>query len=296
VTWYDGRGAGGDIYAQRISDTGSTQWTGNGVGVCTAPNPQRSPGIVTDGLGGAIVTWSDDRGGGDQTDVYAQRITSTGAVQWAADGIAVCAAAGDQDVPRMVTDVGGGTIFQWNDPRSGDFDVYGQRINASGVPAGPVDGVAIASGAGHQWVSACINDGAGGVIVAITSDPDGNTHVGSNSDVYAQKVLPSTWAPSSVDDNPFAPGLSLSMNHPNPFSAGTAIYLTLRREQLGMVEVVDAAGRRVRTVDMGRLRAGVSRLGFDGRDDHGAALPSGVYFYRVRVGGDTVARKMVIAR
>jgi hypothetical protein len=37
-------------------------------------------------------------------------------------------------------------------------------------------------------------------------------------------------------------------------------------------------------------------LSFDGRDDAGRLLPSGVYFYRVHANGTTVSRKMVIAR
>jgi hypothetical protein len=52
----------------------------------------------------------------------------------------------------------------------------------------------------------------------------------------------------------------------------------------------------VRTLDEGRRHAGASEFSLDGLDDHAHALPSGVYFYRVHAGSETVTKKMVIAR
>jgi hypothetical protein len=49
-------------------------------------------------------------------------------------------------------------------------------------------------------------------------------------------------------------------------------------------------------LQLGRRDAGVWPLRFDGHDDHARALPSGVYFYRVRAAGETATRKLVIAR
>ena len=61
-----------DIYAQRVNAAGSPQWTADGVALCTAANDQRDPTIVSDGAGGAIVTWDDRRNGG--YDIYAQHV------------------------------------------------------------------------------------------------------------------------------------------------------------------------------------------------------------------------------
>ena len=63
VTWYDIRSGNYDIYAQRVNAAGVPQWTANGVALCTAANNQYSPTIVSDGAGGAIVTWYDYRSG-----------------------------------------------------------------------------------------------------------------------------------------------------------------------------------------------------------------------------------------
>lgn len=76
LVWIDARNGSDkegayDIYAQRVSSAGAPQWTANGVPVCTAANDQNYPVLVSDGAGGAIITWQDLRNGG--SDIYAQR-------------------------------------------------------------------------------------------------------------------------------------------------------------------------------------------------------------------------------
>src|SRR6266481_6220801 len=63
LTWQDNRNGTYDIYAQRVSATGVAQWTANGVVVCAAASEQYAPTIVSDGAGGAIITWQDNRHG-----------------------------------------------------------------------------------------------------------------------------------------------------------------------------------------------------------------------------------------
>src|SRR5574342_572928 len=68
--------------------------------ICTATNDQMRPTIVSDGAGGAIITWRDSRSGGS-SDIYAQRINASGIVQWTADGVAICTATNDQMRPTI---------------------------------------------------------------------------------------------------------------------------------------------------------------------------------------------------
>ena len=76
ITWQDYRNGNNDIYAQRINAGGTVQWTLNGVAICTETHSQTYPTIVSDGSGGAIITWQDDRNGNN--DIYAQRIIALG--------------------------------------------------------------------------------------------------------------------------------------------------------------------------------------------------------------------------
>lgn len=95
----------------------------------------------------------------------------------------VSTAAGDQVAPRVVPDGAGGAILAWEDSRSGNKDIYVQRVSASGAPLWTAGGVALSTAAGDQVLPSMIPDGAGGAIVSWES----NVGVGE-SDVYVQRV------------------------------------------------------------------------------------------------------------
>jgi hypothetical protein len=130
VTWCDHRSGNDDIYAQRVSAVGAVQWTADGVALCTATGSQQLPTIVSDGAGGAIVTWFDYRSG--NADIYARRASAAGTVQWTANGVALCTATNDQLYPTIVSDGAGGAIVTWYDNRSGNYDIYAQRVDRFG--------------------------------------------------------------------------------------------------------------------------------------------------------------------
>jgi hypothetical protein len=151
VAWLDERGATMDLYAQRVSGTGTPLWITDGVSICSAANNQWVPAIVQDGAGGAILTWEDHRGG-SYSDVYTQRVDAAGAPQWAADGMAVSTAASDQLEPAIVSDGSGGAIVTWSDYRNDtDANVYAQRIEGYGYLGSPEPGaVAVVDVPGDQ--------------------------------------------------------------------------------------------------------------------------------------------------
>jgi hypothetical protein len=137
VTWVDYRnGASYDIYSQRVSAIGAPQWTTNGVPLCTAADSQLSPTATSDGAGGAIVSWKDFRSGAG-ADVYAQRVSASGAPQWLNDGVAVCTAVDYQVSPVIAPAGAGEAIVAWEDSRSGtNTDIYAQNVNADGTLGG----------------------------------------------------------------------------------------------------------------------------------------------------------------
>ncbi len=190
ITWHDLRSGNSDIYAQRINASGVVQWTADGVAICTATNYQLKPTIASDGAGGAIITWDDDRSGSDYPAIYVQRINASGVVQWTADGVAICTATSYQVSPTIVSDGAGGAIITWNDFRSGgDYShIYAQRINASGVVQWTADGVAtggVAIGPEPKEESrpTIVGDGAGGAIITWRDQRSG-----IYSDIYAQRI------------------------------------------------------------------------------------------------------------
>jgi predicted lipoprotein with Yx(FWY)xxD motif len=184
VSWYDYRVSvsNSDIYARRISAAGTPLWTVNGVALCTAVNLQRDPRMVSDGAGGAIVAWSDERAGGSSLDVYAQRVTSAGAVSWLVNGLGLGTGVGFQYAPAIVSDGSGGAIVSWQDSRSGLYDVYAQRVNGAGTIQWAGNGAALCVETGNQYNVSMTADGTGGAIVAWED------YRSTVADVYAQRV------------------------------------------------------------------------------------------------------------
>jgi hypothetical protein len=189
VVWTDGRTYPSRTYAQHVSADGTADpaWPANGRVVCSATGSEMYPAIVSDGAGGVIVTWMDSRGGADW-DIYAQHLLADGTVDpaWPADGRAVCVAAGSQQYPVIASDGTGGAIVAWQDQRSGNADVYAQRVMAGGAvdPAWPANGRALCTAGGGTQPAAIVSDGAGGAIVTWE-----DARIGwGNTNVYAQHV------------------------------------------------------------------------------------------------------------
>jgi hypothetical protein len=83
---------------------------------------------------------------------------------------------------------------------------------------------------------------------------------------------------------------------PNPFSGETTIRFELPAGVSAAVEVYNAAGHEVRRLEVPSGGAGVRSITWDGRDDTGLPVASGVYFYRLDVNGESVERKMILLR
>ena len=150
IVWEDSVNSYYDIYAQRLNSAGVAQWASNGVVVCNATLLQINPKIDTDNAGGAIITWQDKRNGNDY-DIYAQRINNAGIAQWASNGVVVCNATGTQNNPRIEPDGANGAIIAWADKRNTiDYNIYAQRISATGTAIWANNGVAVCTATDAQ--------------------------------------------------------------------------------------------------------------------------------------------------
>lgn len=112
-----------------------------------------------------------------------------------------------------------------------------------------------------------------------------------------------------VRTKPFVPGAALEYpppdsrkfalypNLPNPFNPRTVIRYSLPQGNERMqLKVFDLNGRLVRTLKDEQGKAGHYSLEWNGRDDNGAWVASGIYFYRLKQGGRIVERKMILAQ
>ena len=88
----------------------------------------------------------------------------------------------------------------------------------------------------------------------------------------------------------------LCQNFPNPFRLSTTIRYALTKECATGVFVFDVQGRRVKTLMRGTQGPGRYSVVWDGCDESGREVASGVYFYRLDTDGRRTVRKMVFAR
>ena len=182
IAWEDARNVHFDIFAQRVDADGNVLWKKDGVSICSAPENQNRPRIVSDGSGGAIITWQDIRGGISNSDIYAQRIGADGNVQWTKDGIPICTEANAQNSPCIAADGAGGAIIIWQDFRTNYADLCAQRINKNGESLWAKDGVLVCGTSGAQSAPVVVDDGVGGVIVVWQDFRR------TYADIYAQRV------------------------------------------------------------------------------------------------------------
>ncbi|MEW6752303.1 MAG: VIT domain-containing protein [Candidatus Latescibacterota bacterium] len=94
-------------------------------------------------------------------------------------------------------------------------------------------------------------------------------------------------------------GPVLAQNWPNPFNASTLIRFHVPADlapAAGWLTVYDLTGQGVRTLARGLLAPGEHQVSWDGRDERGVPAASGVYLYRLQVGGQQVTRRLLLLR
>jgi len=112
--------------------------------------------------------------------------------------------------------------------------------------------------------------------------------------VVVPVVLEVTSDLTPVEETPRA--LALNQNYPNPFNPKTSIRFTLPTASEVTLEVFSASGQRVRTLVSSELAAGAHVTTWDGNDEQGQALGTGVYFYRIEAQGLSLTRKMILLK
>jgi putative cofactor-binding repeat protein len=90
--------------------------------------------------------------------------------------------------------------------------------------------------------------------------------------------------------------LSLYQNFPNPFNPSTTISYYLPQDSPVTLAVYDVSGRRVADLIAKLEKKGRHSVTWNAKDEAGSSLASGMYFYRLTVGKETISKKMVLLR
>jgi len=248
------------------------------------------PRSIQTGIDGELIVWKDYRNGGP--DLYAQRINGNGETQWDTGGVyiatTVTTSGGIYTTFTTVSDGRGGGIVTWIDGRSGNWDIYSQRISSEGEVKWASGGVAVCTDPEEQSNQVTVSDGEGGVIVAWV---DGRP-AGAGVSIYAQRVDSSgTLRWGGIEEEPWYMVLprevKLEQNWPNPFNTKTIInyQLSIINSAPTTLKIYNILGQEVRTLVDGKQPPGYYSVRWDGRDNQGKEVSSGVYFCRLEVEG-----------
>jgi hypothetical protein len=136
-----------------------------------------------------------------------------------------------------------------------------------------------------------INSGGQFITVTVTARDIDNATV---STTFRVRVDGTTEAPSVVA---LPKEYELAQNYPNPFNPTTVIRFALPKESPVTLEIYNILGVKVRTLIAGEtMNAAVHSRVWDGRDDAGLSVPSGIYFYRLHAGEFVASRKMTLLK
>ncbi len=303
VTWVDKRNGDYDVYCQRVDSVGLTRWQVDGVPACTTSGSQWEPAlVVSNGRKGGIVAWSDERSE-NCYDVYVQAVDSLGTPNWLTNGVFVSTMA-DTSVSIMdlelatVWDSRSGVISIWKDARAGNWDIYCQRVDSSGVLRWGLGALAVCSDPENQdWGPVTVEDSSGGAIIAWGD----RRPPGPGASIYAQRVGDAVGVKEAANDQSTMTNDQFLRIYPNPFGAGgTTISFNVKRSTLNVsLRVYDLRGRLIRTLVDGKPIANSEQpmaISWDGRDGSGRPVRSGVYFCKLTTAKLQSTAKMTLLK
>ena len=164
-----------------------SQWNPNptyNTAVIIQPKSQQNIHTVSDNKKGCVISWDDNRNNlTNSTDIYAQRIKSNGFAKWATNGIPICTELGIQKSNNITSGgIDGSSIITWEDGRSGNYDIYAQKVDSSGNILWGTNGLLVCNRSTNQKNPKIISDNAGGAIIVWEDSAS------FYFDVYAQRI------------------------------------------------------------------------------------------------------------
>jgi len=91
-------------------------------------------------------------------------------------------------------------------------------------------------------------------------------------------------------------GFRLSQNYPNPFNLSTKIEYSLPKDGYVHLTIYNVLGQKVKTLVDDEMNAGTHTITWDGTNEYGQVVSSGIYFYRLVAGENMVTKKMILMK
>ncbi len=127
--------------------------------------------------------------------------------------------------------------------------------------------------------------------------PEGTKDLYVTEVEYAVMICPTT---SGVEDEGGGGStprfFELDQNYPNPFNSQTIIKFNLQRPAEVTLTIFNVLGQRVRKLAEERMSAGAHSVAWDGKDEKGSDVSSGVYFYQIQAGEQSQTKRLVLLK
>lgn len=309
-----------DVYIQKFKLNGEPVWGRDGEPVVQLQQDQFGQKLVSDGKGGAIVTWIDRRDKNKQDNIYAQRINKDGNLVWDTLAIPVASHPGsEKSYLSVISDSRGGIIAIFKDKRASQTGIFAQKVFNTGTYISQIVGFQSEIEGDSIKISWYSANESGPTIYEIERNSGSDTtnewevinYMESDGKLTARKFeikdKPSQTGtvyyrliqtdskgniqPSDISAvNYFwgASDFSLAQNTPNPFTDSTKIKFFLPREMSIIMEFFDSHIEKVGEVK-NQYPAGENEIVFNA-----AGLQQGIYFYRFEAGDFVDVKKMVV--
>ena len=229
ISWNDYRNNNLDIYAQKIDyETGTIQWTSNGITIISASYMQVLTNMIQDNAGGAYFVWEDRS---SVSHIYAQRVNNLGVPQWTIGGVAVCTSDSPQKNPQLCLNNSGNPVITWQDNYT---NIYAQGLSTTGSTLWASNCVPVSTAIGIQTnPQLVLNSGTNSMIIAWEDSRN------DASDIYASKLFPNGTLPT-----PSFSDISTISIFPNPIKDILAIQ-NPSNLPIEKITITDLTGKKV---------------------------------------------------
>jgi len=94
----------------------------------------------------------------------------------------------------------------------------------------------------------------------------------------------------------FLERFDMSQNYPNPFNPSTKIDFSVPRSSIVTIKIYDITGKEIKSLVSQKMSPGKYTVDWNGTDNNGLQIATGVYFYRLVASGNVIVKKMVLIK
>jgi hypothetical protein len=292
-SWYDTSTLTFQCFAQHLLANGTEAFPHNGTAVSTNPSQMRvSPSAAFNPITSeTFVFWEEEDSLQSQSGIYGQKLDASGNRMWTNNG-AVVMPLGVADVmgAKCVVQGTGAFAFWLQSPTYSENYVYAARLTSDGFM--DIAPFYVSSVSSTKSLPEAAKSVAGYAVVAWR---DARTDDG---DIYAQNVNADGslgLAGAGVPENGAPSSLWLAVPTPNPTSGTVSIEYFSPAAGRAEIAVYDVRGRVVKALVL-PSEAGTGSVTWDGCDETGAPVASGVYFVRLTRGHEVRTAEVILVK